>query len=624
MSGQWYRNGTAIPGAINQSYLLTEDDVGANIHYTEIYQGFTIDSAPIVATWVRKLQDGTPALLDMDFENDRYWYDGVEYTRTTFQNLSWVPDDISTSIQLQFTTGSEPFVGFNATAGVVIHESTSTDNNVDAHVITFSDGTTNNYVGNRIQWSAGTPNINFISRVTSVNQAQFQSKAATSGVRLTQWFKYKQDDFWVQDSDDDPAYDNSGTLPSVTRMMVGCAPNSTASSPLQGSVHRITYFPGDIRKSDIDILMGIDVITIAYSVAGMLENDGTDARDVMGTGLPALLTSNQDGRIWWWEQTSRNVWTQRVITSNQPASAKFEGVAWIDYAGDGNLGVVGVDQENGNVWFWTPDSPGVYSGTWSGSAIQASRSGLQDCMAITQASDDRESILYTWEGSSGGNGGVNKLRWNGSAWTDVAIVQMNGAWHLHRTPFADGTYLVGARTNRNAGTGAGAGAYKVTIGGVGASGSKTALWTSDFDWTRMEIGNFFGNTEDIASVKGPNDDEAAFYLFNSANSYAMTTVSTSVVGDSAWNIRKTGATSNGRDVLLITGYGTAKLWAWNGNTAWTSTKDFSALLKPGTGTTGAKSDDTMQAMNIFRRNSADAFVYGDSLANELKAIRIRD
>jgi hypothetical protein len=596
---QWRRDGVAISGATGQSYKVTDADDGKAITCNV--------SNAIMGTWVRCLPfEGSPALLDIDRANDRYWFNGQRYTRAEFQALPWVPDDLTSLISpTAWTTGTEPFPGYDQAQGAVILTATLIDNDLDRALITFSDGTANERIQYYVRWTQTVPVGRLVVNDNAAQQAALDDTtpgAWVSGQQATISFKYKTNDFLMVGTKGDLRSDKVGTTPTVTKMHIGASQLGT--NPPSGSIDRVTYFTGAVPVPDLEALHGLDVVTIAY---GLAENDALEARDIFGDGYPALVNALITGKTTIYRQKKRGVFTPIVI-STATDLVEVEGVQFADYKGDGNLGIFLSDQDPGRIYLLNPDIPGKYDGTYTRTLLNpvTTHRFVQDMIPFKFPGDDRESIIYTWEGTNNNTGGVGKLRWDGPAWSDTLIARLDGAYNISLSRFANGDFLIGARNASNPAPESGI--YRMDVNGV-----LTTLHASLHDWKQVSIGDFFGNgNEDILANMGGQDLSTKFYMFDAANGYAMTEVDIGKV--LRYGCQPAGFKVNGRDAVVVSSDPYVEIWAWNG-TAWVLYRSLNRVTTP------YKNDDRPARMNIFRQAPGKDFVWADSAGYRIRAIR---
>lgn len=624
---QWYRDGVAIAGEVDESYLIVEADNGTDI--TTINSSLSPSNA-IACTWARCTFDGS-FQLDMDAQNTRYWFAGVEYNEADFEALTWVPDTMNgVLINRLFTTGALPYPGFDSSDGfVAMGLEATTDNGTETAVFDFSNNTSAEWASVMLRWqSAKTSRLNVNDG--GVSQVSINGPGMTSGVQYHYGAKFRANDFWlIEASSTIMVEDVGGTMPTLTQMRTGAIQNGV--NVAAGAIHRVAVTSGNVPLMEVQHAMLKTSLTIAYD-AEVLSADGLDALDIFGDGFDAIVNANQDGKIYLYRQQSRGKFTRTAIRSTvySPGTAKVEGVVFIDSRGDGDYQVVVCDQNLNLIRLYEPTVPGDYTqANWTETTIRsntvpvaANVDSLQDVKAITTTGDDRQSLFYTFEGGSGGTGGISKLRWDGASpasFVNTVIAQQSGAWGIGVDLFANGDILFGstsAAIGRN--PGGVPGLWRVTQAGV-----KTTIHSGDStrSWGRCCVGDFFGNgNEDVAATHADGTTEA-FALFNSASAWAKTTINhtaetaPNVVGFARnHNCQNLGYKANGRDALFICGEGHASVWEWSGS-AWAPVQTWTGIPS------NFKGDDVIARMNITRRPKPD-IVISDSQGNELIVLAI--
>ena len=324
-----------------------------------------------------------------------------------------------------------------------------------------------------------------------------------------------------------------------------------------------------------------DVGQIGAQDEGTLTNaDGIDAAKVLGGSLDHFAVCQENGEVYWFVNNGDRTFTKKTIRGTSVASAKCEGVKWWFLDSQWNVAVL--DQANGEIRLYTPDTPGDLQNTaWTETAIQTGRVNLQDSQTWDIDGDGDLDLVYTWEGNAASTGGVNALEWDGTgaltssaSFTDHALIQIEGAWWLdtERRDWAGNgreDILFTCRGNtRNA----------ASISGVyyiaePASSPLTTTWTSTGLFTdvardilHMAVGDFFGNTNDIAFNELASG--AGFHLLDAGNSFAKTDISVPDALGANYNIVKLGYQTNGKDALLVTGDTSTSIWEWNSFAAW--------------------------------------------------------
>lgn len=161
--------------------------------------------------------------------------------------------------------------------------------------------------------------------------------------------------------------------------------------------------------------------------------DGLAVGDLNGDGTVDLLTSSgAEGEVFWFEQkTGPTDWQRHSIYTE---ATEVEGNDLADFDGDGQLEAISLDQEAGEILLHRPvDDP---RGTWKTAAIQSERGFVQASLATDVDGDERPELVYTWEGTEPGSGGVHWLDFKGGAvldpdaWTDHTMVTHESAWWI--------------------------------------------------------------------------------------------------------------------------------------------------------------------------------------------------
>jgi hypothetical protein len=208
-------------------------------------------------------------------------------------------------------------------------------------------------------------------------------------------------------------------------------------------------------------------------------------------------------------------------------------------------------------------------------------------LVIRDLNDDgQDEIIYAYQGTTAGNGGV---RWfecsditdvlDSGNWTEHTAIVHESAWWLagFYTINAAERLVFSARTNRNAASVPGI--YYLT-----PAATVTDLWTettidnSVIDFGHVDVGNFFGNVNDIIAQNYSNDD---VYAYDAGNSFAESTIITGGTAQVGYNVRKLSRTKNGRNMFIqIVQSDWCYLVSWNG-AAWERRKLFQTLTHPG-------------------------------------------
>jgi hypothetical protein len=161
--------------------------------------------------------------------------------------------------------------------------------------------------------------------------------------------------------------------------------------------------------------------------------DGVALGDIDGDGTVDLLTSSgAEGGVFWFEQKNGPTdWQRHTIYGD---ATEIEGNDLVDVNGDGQLEALSMDQETGEILLHRPvNDPRA---EWKTTAIQSGRLFVQASLATDVDGDDRPELVYTWEGTEAGTGGVHWLDYEGGpvheadSWTDHRMIVHESAWWL--------------------------------------------------------------------------------------------------------------------------------------------------------------------------------------------------
>jgi len=168
----------------------------------------------------------------------------------------------------------------------------------------------------------------------------------------------------------------------------------------------------------------------------MPDCDGLAVGDIDGDGdLDLLGSASREGRIVWFEQRATPAqWERHAIYTAGYEDPKIEGNALGDFNGDGRLEAVSLDQRAGRVLLHVPEADPT--GAWQTAALRSDRETLQDALVADLDGNGMPELIYTWEGSRKGRGGVHRLTLTGrdvlnpDHWDDRTLITHESAWWL--------------------------------------------------------------------------------------------------------------------------------------------------------------------------------------------------
>lgn len=356
-------------------------------------------------------------------------------------------------------------------------------------------------------------------------------------------------------------------------------------------------------------------VTLTDIDAAITGADATDCADITGNGLQDILLARQDGHVYWYEQTSAGSFTQRTILGSAVTGAAVEGCLLIDIDNDGEYEAVVADQANNAIRVYKQDTPGTPTGTWTGGTIQSSRTELQDLRAWDIDDDGIPEIVYTFEGSGTGNGGIHWLKYAGSGdvtssanYTDYAMCQHTGAWGLchERKDLAGNGRGDIVFTGRDQ-----VAAHVSGIYWIEEPSDPTTTWTvhtidnDDQDWLHVDFGDWHGNGhgKDVVAI----EFDGMIKVYDFSNAWAATTVITAANNDtSGYNVRAGWWATNGKDAIIQLGNPRITVWQWDN-------EDWDWIGQQGMN----KVDENTTFVDLFSDNVPE-LIFSDSNVNKLQ------
>lgn len=167
---------------------------------------------------------------------------------------SYIPTGAATvtrNADVASMTGTNFSSWYNAVEGTVYTQGqTFADNSASRTFVHIDDTTTNN----RIMLNRNTSRVcAFTVSVSGVNQADI-TNGPTISDGSTGFFAavYKLNDFAVSSAATAPATDTSGTVPTVSQMLIGSRPSGTNN--INGYLRRISYYPTRLPNATLQAL----------------------------------------------------------------------------------------------------------------------------------------------------------------------------------------------------------------------------------------------------------------------------------------------------------------------------------------------------------------------------------
>ncbi len=293
------------------------------------------------------------------------------------------------------------------------------------------------------------------------------------------------------------------------------------------------------------------------------DSDGVAIGDIDGDGTVDLLTSSgAEGGVFWFEQGNGPTdWQRHTIYGD---ATEIEGNDLADLDGDGQLEALSLDQETGEILLHRPvDDP---RGEWKTTAIQSGRLFLQASLATDVDGDDRPELVYTWEGTEAGAGGVHWLDYEGGpvhevdSWTDHRMIVHESAWWLapRRVDInEDGLaheILYTARNLKNRNSGAKPGLFWIEPDkGPTSSWQRHAIDTTLTHPLHVDIGQFSADGSNRDLVVGGFETETLSY-YTWADSWQRHDLEVPTLNgtpfNEIWNVKALPLPDKRRDAML--------------------------------------------------------------------------
>lgn len=329
---------------------------------------------------------------------------------------------------------------------------------------------------------------------------------------------------------------------------VGISIGGTLPAAIDLSTHRIysgTKTRAQLAAIEAELASRFDIdlysstVIEPWGIANLQDCDGVCAADFAGTGTLDIVAIGHSLGVFLYRQgADAYTWTRTTIkNSGFTAGFTLSGIAAGDFDDDGKVEIIVGDQTNGEIWCMKQDTADPYS-TWSATMISSSYPGMQALFAWDIDSDGIPEFMFAFEGDGAGVGGVSHAKLTGSDpldagdWTFYVATQHDGAWGIANaniagrfpTSLAAGTtdIVFSARTRLN--PSADGGLYYITKPAVVTdTWTKTTITNEDEDWSRLAVGNFYGdgNQRDvIATWADQSTPDTKVYAFRASEGYA--------------------------------------------------------------------------------------------------------
>lgn len=294
------------------------------------------------------------------------------------------------------------------------------------------------------------------------------------------------------------------------------------------------------------------------------DSDGIALGDIDGDGRIDLLTSSGgEGGVFWFEQGERPTeWQRHAIYER---ATEIEGNDLADFDGDGQLEAISLDQGTGEILLHRPLDES--RDEWRTTAIQTDRLYLQASLVTDIDGDERPELVYTWEGTEPGAGGVHWLDFEGeavhesAAWTDHPMVVHESAWWIApRRVDANGDgraneILYTARNLKDRNSGAHPGLFWIEPGANPTGNWKRHAVDTDLPHPlHVDLGQFAPNGEDRDAIVGGFDTRQVHYYTGTDSWQRRTLDLPTLDGESfnqIWNVKALPVSGHSRDAMLV-------------------------------------------------------------------------
>lgn len=267
--------------------------------------------------------------------------------------------------------------------------------------------------------------------------------------------------------------------------------------------------------------------------------DGLSSADIDQDGnIDVLACNGGNGEVFWYEQGGDlSTWTKHTIATG---FSELEAVNAADVDGDGVVEVTIADQTAGELIIAKPDSGPT--GSWSTTVLDSAAPSVRDHFPHDLTGDGDVDIIYSYEGTTSGEGGIYWLENAGgdpmsaSNWTKHEMAQVDGALLACLTTrdlSGDGTAndVAGAtRDHDNP-------AASREIFWLEAPTDPTTAWTKHTIDTNIygaagDFGNLFDNGHAKDLLLGGGDGDSGLFRWDYTNGWGRTKITSTT--DTGW------------------------------------------------------------------------------------------